>query len=669
MPHGSIVSANLVYRDRPVLILESGEEIVDDKNEITYEMTHEWIVDEKGETKQVPLSRPVRVYLTPYFTTTRKYSQEAIEDELDIYPPSSHGFYGRLVRGEIDVLYCASKIVESSNFWLVIKNPTTQEIHESHQIQHYEFDALRLKKYYEIFDELLEAFSPSNPTDIINNIVSPIDNERLSWEDISNLTKGMNIPSNLKRGTARSVLEQLIPIQKFPIDKQDEILAFLFWVAKDQIPEIDIIEFLDTLHILDTFRSLYAHHLRFKIEKIQPPSYIRIIHDITSTELVSADSDLEERLRWKPDFLLRRKVQALSPDWQAEIAKILHTLNNTRRITTILPIPKSSKKSQTVQRSRLIMYDMGLHLRAHVRTISIGLRELIYIGAAHRWPHWHLAYSFRLGSLRGRSPYMQGMIMPSSAAEQVKRVLPSTIEVLWSTRTHNPNLFSFSKNHWTLKLKPIQASINKSLHLNKLQKEFGNWDGTSAYQLSTNEARILDMASTMFYLSDLESDAGKNYWQTDETQSREILTTLRDVGILDIGYWYDRPLTLSLIIMSIQGEEEQVCSITYAILKNTPTSMAKVTEDKKTAIVLSRVPRNDLSSLVDILTQINKNERIEITHWLPTAHRNYAANLYHRLLNTDSSWNNDVSGFLSQVRSAPKSVKDDVVKKGSERKL
>ncbi|MFW9849051.1 MAG: hypothetical protein ACFFF4_07920, partial [Candidatus Thorarchaeota archaeon] len=80
MPDGDIVSANLVYRDRPVLILDTGEEIIDDKNEITYEMTHEYIVNKKGETVQVPLKKPVRLYLTSRLAIMRKYSKDATEE-------------------------------------------------------------------------------------------------------------------------------------------------------------------------------------------------------------------------------------------------------------------------------------------------------------------------------------------------------------------------------------------------------------------------------------------------------------------------------------------------------------------------------------------------------------------------------------------------------------
>ena len=174
-----------------------------------------------------------------------------------------------------------------------------------------------------------------------------------------------------------------------------------------------------------------------------------------------------------------------------------------------------------------------------------------------------------------------------------------------------------------------------------------------------SEARLLDMASTMFYLSDLESEEGRRYWNTDEKESAITLQKLRDLGIIDVAYWFDRMTNLSRIFLRISGQENNVCSATYSILKNTPTSSARLNEDGKTSLILARVPTASRDEFVREFQECARNSRLLVECWYPSAQRNYQVDLYQRLLEQDG-WNSDITAFLSQIRSIPKSLLEEV---------
>ncbi|MCK5150523.1 MAG: hypothetical protein KAQ65_01730 [Candidatus Thorarchaeota archaeon] len=657
LPDGSIVSANLVYRDRPILILESGEEIVDDKSEITYEMTHEFIVDEKSETRQVPLSKPVRVYLTPRISVTRKYSKDAKEDDLDIYPPSSNGFYGRLVRGKTDALYILNKLVDDSIYWLTIIQTGTNNIYESHRIKPYEIDVIRLKTYSEHFHELISSLYSGKDSDAIQNeILGVIDTVELTWSDIHKITGGLVPPNFTRTKNNREILKQLVPIDKFVEDTQEEVLAFLIWTAKDLMPQNELVEFADQTYVLPLFRALFLSHLRFILDEKAPPSYSKIIDEVLVSKVKTTPILREERLKWNLAAKLRYQLQDITPDWQSELIEIVQSLNKSNEIITVYPIPKSSAKNHRAQRTRLLMWDLGLRLKAHIRPRSIGLREIVYVGAAHRWPHWHLSSSLRLGPVDTRSPYMQAMVMPPSAAERVKRVLPSVYDIEWSIHRFNTNLYRKSLKKWIIREDAIIQSFDGKKTLKNLKNEFGCWKGTSPYQIKQAEARLLDMANTLFYLSDLETKGGEDYWKTDNISSRNALTKLRDMGIIETSYWYDDyRRRLNPLYISLEGSESKVCSVTSSLIKNVPTALARIAEGGSISLVAIRIPRENTKNFIDKISLACRNEGLRIKSEPLSTHRNYSVDLYQRLLNADGSWNSDVPGLLSQIRSIPKS--------------
>jgi hypothetical protein len=73
-------------------------------------------------------------------------------------------------------------------------------------------------------------------------------------------------------------------------------------------------------------------------------------------------------------------------------------------------------------------------------------------------------------------------------------------------------------------------------------------------------------------------------------------------------------------------------------------------------IVLSRLPEEDVHKLVSELNQQGIQQDVVIRCMRPRAFRSFTFDFYHRLLRPDGTWDDDVSGFLSQARSRRKEL-------------
>jgi hypothetical protein len=658
LPDGTIVSGKFIYRNGPVLMLESGEELSSTDMETYFEMTHELVITQRDNQMLLPMNRPILVFQNTRLVNIRRYAQDATEDENDIFPPSSHHFFGKIIRGKKNAIYVVQECRDSTNLWLTIIDCGTNEILESFQIKSYEYDAIRLKTYSDYFYDFVESFSPVESKNLRNEIIGVIDRTNLSWDELFRLSGG-NIPISFVRGSsARESIEQLVPIHRYPEDTREEILAFLVWAAKEIMPDYGISEFVERIRAFSTFRGLFLNHLRIIMNNQDAPAYLILAREVVSESPNDANTTLDEGLKGMPNFQLFRIVKSFAPDWQNEIVEITKQLTELKTVTTRPPVPRKSTP-RNIQRQRFIVYDAGLRLRANVRPEAIGLKEILYLGAAHRWPHWHLAYSIRLGSQSKKSPYLQGMIMTPSAAEQVKRVLPNIIDIDWSTHVLNLQLYSQSKKRWTCHKSSIDNSFDSRMSLKKLKSRYGYWKHSTVYHLNMKEARIIDLAATMFFLSDLDMDTAKKYWKVDTVECQKTLTKLRDEGIIDILYWFnalDFTESLSRVYFHLHGREEQVCSIVDGLLRGLPTSWVKIAERGTDIHMVSRIPIEEKTAITELVSRKLEEMGLPFQVLTPSTHRNYQADLYQRLLNPDGSWNSDVSAFLSQVRSVPKSL-------------
>ncbi|MHA1881431.1 MAG: hypothetical protein ACTSUO_00090 [Candidatus Thorarchaeota archaeon] len=83
-----------------------------------------------------------------------------------------------------------------------------------------------------------------------------------------------------------------------------------------------------------------------------------------------------------------------------------------------------------------------------------------------------------------------------------------------------------------------------------------------------------------------------------------------------------------------------------------------------TRYIISNVPLS-----IQDLPQLGMKHGMNIRCMIPLSYRNYASNLFQRLLKPDGTWFDNVSGVVTQVRSAPSALPDSITKEVLEENL
>jgi hypothetical protein len=638
-----------------VLVSESGSISSKDKQSVS--VTHSLIVGKTGKTQVKPLNQEVQVLITPLLMTKKPYASGMGQIPDPSYPESSDGWYGRMVGGETEFLYTVQDILGDSRYWLTISDAQSGVIHESHPIRKYELGALSLLEDWESDNARYSALESRTREKSRNSALAILEEDTASWSQISKLVTDVSIP-NLRLGeTMRDTIEQLVPYS-FPPETREELMAFLAWTTRPTKPKDDPVDFFEQLKATPMLRGLLMGHLQCIIDGIDTPPYVRLMMMADKGLLGQPKKpppDYEEKVKW---FIFWYKLDELFPDWRGKATKFASELQNSGKIAMGLPIGRSmAKKSRKAWEDRFAMMVSGLFLRANVHVRALGLRRLAYIGAAHRWPHHHIAWATRLGGAFEQSQHLQIMIMPPTATERVRRIRPNVIDIDWSAAVTNLNLFNETTNLWESSMQAILDSVSNEVTMRKLGKHQGKWRGKKSRILTREEAKVLDIASGGFYLSEVERQEHFDYWGFTKEKARSVLNKLVKEGIIQVSYFIWE-VNLGSLLTFAQGPPGSIYSITDSFLRNTPSSLAMIGKEGEAAIFLSRLPEEQMHELMSTLPQTALDNDMIVRCWRPRSYRSYRSNLYQRLLKPDGGWEDDVSALLSQARSAKKTIEE-----------
>jgi len=247
--------------------------------------------------------------------------------------------------------------------------------------------------------------------------------------------------------------------------------------------------------------------------------------------------------------------------------------------------------------------------------------------------------------------------MPKTAAERVKRVLPSVIEVAWSTRTVNLDLYDYRSKSWDVSLRRIVESIDKESSKRKLVRRFTNSSRRDTYQLNHEEAKVAGLVSKDIFLVDFERKGHFNYWDLDGNRIHSILTNLHKRGVVDITYCVSDSQLVSIATIA-QGKSKHITSLTESFLDNSATSLVMLNKGADMAVILSMLPEEVAYELAVELPNYGVPRDVIIRCLRPTVFRSFTYDLYYRLLKADGTWDDDVSAFLSQARSKRKELSE-----------
>ena len=242
------------------------------------------------------------------------------------------------------------------------------------------------------------------------------------------------------------------------------------------------------------------------------------------------------------------------------------------------------------------------------------------------------------------------MVMPPSAVERAIRARPNLSPIDWSASALNFGLFNSCANNWNLRISLMTKAMLGKRTLRQLENEFDVKLKSPVSSINSDEAKVLDLLTVRMYLSGLELGRYKPYLPGTIEDLRTLIESLRDRRIVNIQYFY-RLSGLASLCLIVKGPELYVQSLSRSFLKHTPSATVRLADGGKTSYIMTRVPED---KVYDILTEIPKQAKesdLTITIKRADAYAGYTHNLYSRLLKSDGTWDDDISGLLSQIRS------------------
>lgn len=639
--------------DHGIAIVElvSGKIFSGNNIEIYYEPMNMIAINENGESISEEIDSSLAIRLKPILMVKHPYVNggQFIED---VFPPSTGGFYGRLQAGKSDALYIVQPIRNSERFWLVITNLHTGVIYETQIIQSYEAEALSL-----IEDRIRSLYSKSskNSEEMRTEIQSILDTPSPSWQELASIITDVSIP-NLELGdTMRETFSQIVPLS-FPAQIREELMTFLAYVVRSKIPKEDPMTYLYKFSSMIVLEDLLSNHLMHVFDGTKWPPYVKLMILAERGQLEAPKRAVSDWIMSSPWLLFSQKCAEMRPNWLNIAVDSAKTLNESNEIVIGLSTKKNeAKKSRSLWKKRFAEITHGLRVRGDINSNSLGLVELVYLGAAYRWPHKHMKFISRLGGISESSPHLQVMLMPFSAAERVRRALPGILTVKWSKRLSNYYLFDSKMNKWQVPIERIIDSVDARSSVRKLKNEFRGNDIIDSYLISKEDAKAADLVGEGIESFYLEVPEFLRNLGLSKRQVKTTITNLVNKRVMQLSYDVSDPRLVSLAII-IQGKSDAVTSLVSAFLKYTPSSFVRMNEEGDNAVILSRLPEESVYDIATQLTSRGIEQGVNIRCMRPTTFRRYTSNLYQRLLKDDGTWDDDVSAFLSQARSKRKQL-------------
>ena len=596
---------------------------------------------------EIPLKPDTRISFTPK-SIVRNYASSSWTIQ-DMYPPSSKGWVTHLSESGAKALFTIQEIIGKNEYLLSIVDIQSKRLEGLFLLHNYEADILFMKTDWQRYNQMMNEISTEFEEISLEQL---LDLPAPSWSDLAQLLEDINVP-NLSRGkTMYDTFDQLVPYS-FPENVRLELIAFLSYIIRKKIPSEDPLDF--QLAMRKRFQSapllrlLVYGHVQCLLEGVKPPNYIRIMtmadRGLLKTGLEPTPTDRD------PWGLTWYNLMESFPNRTAIVAEQARVLNQTQEIITKLPISRDeAKRSKRARIDRFSIVRNTLTMRGHIQDHRMGLLKLVYIGGAYRWPHKHLAWSARLGTLESKPPFIQVMVVPPKAAEQITRLRSKIAKIDWSASKVNYNLYNERNLRWKANTSHFMKSLSKTRTNSQLEREFKVKRRGKIVYPTHDEAKVLDLISWGIYLSSLELGNYEKMFDVDNESLRETLLKFKSQEILQLQYMSYVSGLISFCL-EIKGEVDQINSVVRSALLHLPTTTAMISSTSKIGYVLGRIPEEISYEMVTQLPIIAKDYGMEIRLFRMAAYVGYVHNLYQRLLRSDKTWDDDISSFLSQIRS------------------
>jgi hypothetical protein len=571
--------------------------------------------------------------------------------QYDLYPPSTDNWVTLLSNEGINATIALQRFKKGSRYLLSIIDSSTGELIRLHPINSYECSILQMVTDWDLYNQLfVKRDLKSKDVQIADLLEKPAP----SWSDIGKLLEGVSIPNLQRRKTLGETFDQLIP-KSFPEDIRKELMVFLAWTTEVKVPDEDPLDFLDRIN--NTFPSgvvlsnLVFGHIQCLIDGITPPSYVRIMvlaHQGAPKFGLTPTVEEVEMTLWADTW---HRLSQLFPDSKGRVISIAHSLNTKQEIHANIPITRNdAKKSKKAWLDRFALIRSNLIMRGYIQDAKLGLSKLVYIGGAHRWPHKHLQYTARLGNPSQKPPYIQVLVMPRTAVDRIMRAKQNIAPIDWTASRLNYGLYLPKLETWKNNTIHVEGALSRKKTRRQLDKEFNLTGSGEIVILSRDDARVLDLISWGLYNQSMESGEYGNIVPLDAKRLEEKIDSFIQRGVVYLQY-FPTIYGLASICLEIKGEVPQLYSIARSTLLHFPSATTMVSESNNLCVVMARVPEERAYDILVNLPSKAREYNIQMKGYRVSAYAGYVNNLYQRLLLPDGSWDDDISGFLSQIRS------------------
>ncbi len=641
---GRVIPSNLCYtREGPKLLNADNSEMELSDSNIDFSITDEALC------RSISLTPDDRVEFAASIFK-RKHRRESVGQD-DLYPPSTNRWITYLSPEGIDATLAIQKVRKDSRYLLSVLENSTGNLVRFHPINGFEVSILQQESDWELYNRLF-ASQKRALTDV--SLADLLDKPAPSWSSLGKLVEGVDIPELERKRTMGETVNQLVP-KVFSERIRQELIAFLAWTTKLEPPTEDPLDFLARVN--QSFPSgailsnLVFGHTQCLIQGTPPPQYVRIMALVNRGGPESDLGPRTEETENDPWSITWYRISETFPDRKARVIGLAHSLNLRQEVHTGIPISREeAKKSKEAWLDRFSLIRSNLIMRGYVQDERLGLAKLVYIGGAHRWPHKHLQYTARLGNPGQKPPHIQVLVMPKTAVDRIMRTRQNIASIDWSASRLNYGLYSPRHETWKNNTVRLQSSLNGRRTFKQMNRQFDLTSCGEISVLSDEDARVLDLISWGIYNQSLELSEYDGILNMSKESLKEKLASFIQAKIANLQY-FPTIYGLASICLEIRGEIPQLYSIARSTLMHLPTTTAMVSESSNLCVVMARVPeKRAYDILVDLPRKASEHD-VVIKGYRVSAYAGYVNNLYQRLLLPDGTWDDDITGFLNQIRS------------------
>ncbi|MFW9981284.1 MAG: hypothetical protein ACFFE3_05120 [Candidatus Thorarchaeota archaeon] len=641
---------SLVFSESGVSIRINEGKLIQSKSEsdVYYGVQNYIVLDGTGKSILQDMKSQVRVSLFPQLMVKRPFNVHDAQFVENVFPPSTFGFYGRMKSGKDDALFIVQKVRNSEKLWLTIVDPKDNRIHQAHMINPYEAESLALTED-SIFMESVYRDVVSDQKEPALGFSKVLSGPPPSWDELAKIVEGASGQSVSIGNNLEETLSQIVP-RSFPNHIRKELMVFLDFVMKNEIPREDPVDFISRFETTEIATPLMTGHIIHLINKTSWPQYVKLMDQAERGKLGIPKRVITEPIKNTPWFLFAQRCAELLPDLFGSVIDYVREMNESSKILIGLPYTKSqTQRSLKAWKQKFVLVVYGLRFRGQIHPSNFGLMELVYLGAAYRWPHRHMRFITSLGGVSESVPHLQVMVMPPSAVERVRRVLPSVMIVDWSARALNYELYDSASGNWIVPVDKILKSMTKNSSMVRLSNQYGT-SVSDTYSMSAIDAKVVDLIGESVLSEMFDKPEYLKHWGLAKEQVRHAVSRLARQNVLKISYEV-RDMQLITLAIIVQGKAKKVTSLVSALLNHTPTSYARLADGGKSAVILTRLPEEAAHELALQLQASGIDYDLNIRCMRPTTFQSYTHDFYQRILKPDGSWDDDVSAFLSQARS------------------